>query len=102
MSTTYARRKAAGRCPYCGRPRSRSTRLACEACAFRQAKYRDRTLTQKEWASVLQSMDNRQQRAQGAPALPGPAFAHCGLPWQPITTLPACCGRCGAVVVGEE
>lgn len=30
-----------------------------------------------------------------------PAIAHCGT-WHAITTLPACCGRCGAVVLREE
>ena len=36
-----------------------------------------------------------------APTIPGPALAHCG-GFHAITTLPACCGTCGAVVLKER
>lgn len=39
-------------------------------------------------------------KALPGPHTPGPAIAHCG-DWWPVTTLPACCGQCGAVVLGD-
>jgi hypothetical protein len=84
MTTTYARRKAHGDCPRCGRAVPLLT-LYCATCRDKQRAY-------------VYALERAPARGI-LPQIPGPLIACCGH-WQAIPPVPCqlpCCGRVLAI-----
>lgn len=93
--TTYARRKAQGRCAYCGGQPPQRGFVGCRACVTGNR--------QAAWAR----RDAQRPRGLRLPAPPpaphgdGCYLAHCGM-WHRVQGTPGRCGACGAVVLKEQ
>jgi hypothetical protein len=110
-TTTYLRRKAAGRCPTCGDPTT-PPYVCCPACRA-TARLIDASAQQADHIRHLQArfdlskaeataLEARLREAKTWPQLPRPVvsdspgalLACCGT-WQAVTTLPHRCPTCG-------
>ena len=98
--TTYHRRKAAGLCALCGLVPPREGYVVCAPCRFTDARRKQPTLTAESWRvhEALRRHTPPETTPLALRRIPGPAVGHCG-GFHAITTLPACCGTCGTVVL---
>ena len=90
-TTTYARRKAAGLCGYCGLIAPQHGRVSCRPCQH----IRGIKAQHERDSRPLTFIAPRPRGLQDALThYPGPLLAHCGT-WWPIAPDQVACGTCG-------
>jgi len=93
-SATYWRRKAAGRCPLCGRPRDRRPLVVCASCA-EACNARKLQWTRQHAARLQQARDAARDARWTAP---GVNLIGCCGQFHQVTQLPHRFGCCGKVL----